>query len=63
MTIKLWTPDEIRALRGDLTLREFARVVGLHFQTLWRLENGNRPGVQALTKLTAYANRRNEVAA
>lgn len=57
MEIRLWTAEEIRQLRGDYSLKEFAPLVGIHLQTLWRFENGNRPGVGALIKLTAYANR------
>ena len=52
-----WTPEQLRELRGQWTLREFEREVGIHYVTLSRLENGASMGVDTIRKLTEYARR------
>ncbi len=48
------TVDEIRAALGDRNLREVARRLDIHPNTLTRIKNGAQPSYDTAQKLSAY---------
>lgn len=44
----------IEAVRGDRSLRECARLVGVRFSVLFRIGQGRMPGAQDLAKIEAW---------
>lgn len=55
--MKKLNPEQIRDLRGPLNLRDAARLLGVHFNTLHAWEVGKRePAVNHIAALRTLAN-------